>query len=72
MSKADNQRFNNFMGKNPKEPEFNGPEEYKAWQEKDSYEYSDEEIKFMASYNFDKFSDRFPSIAEYYIACLDD
>ena len=68
MSKADNQRFNNLMGKNPKEPEFNGPEEYKAWQEKDSYKYSAEEIKYMARYNFYNFSDRFPPLVEYYIA----
>ena len=72
MSKADKERFNELMGKNPMEPEFKSPEEYKAQQKKDSYEYSDEEIRFMATYNFDKFSDRFPSIAEYYMACLDD
>ena len=72
MSKADKQRFNDLMKKNPKEPKFNSLEEFEAWQKKDSYKYSDEELKFMASYSFDRFSNKFPSIAEYYMACLDD
>lgn len=33
--------------------------------------YTDEEIVFMAEYDFDTFSNKFPSLSEYYMQCLD-
>jgi hypothetical protein len=33
--------------------------------------YTDEEIVFMAEYDFDTFSNKFPSLCEYYMQCLD-
>lgn len=34
--------------------------------------FTQEEIIFMCKHNLHKFSDRYPSIAEYYMKCLDD
>ena len=37
----------------------------------DNVKYTDEEIVFMAEYDFDTFSNKFPGICEYYMQCLD-
>ncbi len=37
----------------------------------DDVKYTDEEIVFMAEYDFDAFSNKFPSLCEYYMKCLD-
>lgn len=38
----------------------------------DNVKYTDEEIVFMAEYDFDAFSNKFPSLSEYYMEVLDD
>ena len=37
----------------------------------DNVKYTDEEIEFMAEHDFDAFSNKFPSLCEYYMECLD-
>ena len=37
----------------------------------DDVKYTDEEIEFMAEHDFDAFSNKFPSLSEYYMQCLD-
>lgn len=39
---------------------------------KNGIPFSDDEIKFMAKYNLKDFSEKYPSIAEYYIRILSD
>lgn len=38
----------------------------------DNVKYTDEEIEFMAEHDFDAFSNKFPSLSEYYMEVLDD
>lgn len=38
----------------------------------DNVKYTDEEIIFMAEHDFDAFSNKFPSLSEYYMEVLDD
>lgn len=70
----DQELFNTLLNKRSKEPAFKTSKEFEKWSEdhKGDYQFTDEEIKFMAKHNFDKFSDKFPSIAEYYMLCLDN
>ena len=37
----------------------------------DNVKYTDEEIEFMAEHDFDTFSNKYPSLCEYYMVCLD-
>ena len=38
----------------------------------DNVKYTNEEIEFMAKHDFDAFSNKFPSLCEYYMECLDN
>lgn len=74
MKKNDQKRFEELMSKLPQEPAFKNSKEFEKWNKEHAsdYKFTDEEILFMAQHDFDKFSDKFPGIAEYYMQCLDN
>lgn len=65
----DQKRFEELLKKYPAEPTSTSIEVIDNFY--DDVKYSDEEIIFMATYDFDRFSNRFPGLAEYYMECLD-
>ncbi|MBO5804811.1 MAG: hypothetical protein J6R25_07085 [Bacteroidales bacterium] len=74
-------RFYDLIGRYPAEPEDKYPltetGEYDVRNMEiidkfyEDVKYTDEEIVFMAKYSFDIFSNKFPSLCEYYMQCLD-
>lgn len=66
----DQKVFEDLLKKYPAEPKSKSMEEIDDFY--DGVKYSDEEIIFMANYDFDRFSNRFPGLAEYFMECLDD
>lgn len=81
--KSENQkRFDELLNRYPAEPERkyllteDGKYDLRNMEIIDNFydnvKYTDEEIVFMAEYDFDAFSNKFPSLCEYYMAVLDD
>lgn len=81
--KPENQkRFDELLNRYPAEPEHKFPKtetgEFDIRNAEiiddfyDNVKYTDEEIEFMAEHDFDAFSNKFPSLSEYYMEVLDD
>ena len=76
------ERFNKLLNRYPAEPEGeytlteNGEYDLRNMEMIDDFyenvNYTDEEITFMAEHDFDAFSNKFPSLSEYYMQCLDN
>lgn len=76
------ERFNELLNRYPAEPEGeytlteNGEYNLRNMEMIDDFyenvNYTDEEITFMAEHDFDAFSNKFPSLSEYYMQCLDN
>ena len=75
-------RFEELLNRYPAEPEHKFPKtetgEFDIRNAEiiddfyDNVKYTDEEIEFMAEHDFDAFSNKFPSLCEYYMECLDN
>lgn len=62
-------RFNELLNRYPAEPEESDSEIIDEFY--NNIKYTDEEIEFMAKYDFDAFSNKFPSLCEYFMEVLD-
>lgn len=62
-------RLNELLNRYPAEPEESDLETINEFY--NNIKYTDEEIEFMAKYDFDAFSNKFPSLCEYFILALD-
>lgn len=62
-------RLNELLNRYPAEPEESDLETINEFY--NNIKYTDEEIEFMAKCDFDAFSNKFPSLCEYFMEVLD-